>query len=73
MPVHGMTALEQPTRTADRGRIGYLPGLDGLRAVSVGAVIAYHLDLSWATGGYLGVEVFFVVSGYLITLLALDE
>ncbi|MGK2929499.1 MAG: acyltransferase family protein, partial [Acidimicrobiales bacterium] len=73
MPVHGMTALDQPTRTADRGRIGYLPGLDGLRAVSVGAVIAYHLDLSWATGGYLGVEVFFVVSGYLITLLALDE
>ncbi len=56
-----------------RSGIGYLPGLDGLRAVSIIAVIAYHLDQTWATGGYLGVEVFFVVSGYLITLLALDE
>ena len=56
-----------------RAGIGYLPGLDGLRAVSVLAVIAYHLELGWATGGYLGVEVFFVVSGYLITSLLLDE
>lgn len=53
--------------------IGYLPGLDGLRAVAVVAVIAYHLDLTWATGGYLGVEVFFVVSGYLITAMLVDE
>ena len=58
---------------APSSRIGYLPGLDGLRAVSVVAVIAYHLEQSWAVGGYLGVEVFFVVSGYLITLLLLDE
>ncbi len=58
----------------DSGRgIGYLPGLDGLRAISILAVIAYHLDASWAAGGYLGVEVFFVISGYLITLLAIDE
>lgn len=45
----------------------YMPGLDGLRAISVLAVIAYHLDMKWAQGGLLGVGVFFVLSGYLIT------
>src|SRR3954454_22610087 len=46
---------------------GYLPGLDGVRAVAVLAVVAYHLDLGWAPGGFLGVDIFFVLSGYLIT------
>lgn len=46
---------------------GYRPGLDGLRALAVLAVIAYHLNLGWAPGGLLGVGVFFVLSGYLIT------
>ncbi len=45
----------------------YIPGLDGLRTLAVFAVIAYHLDLSWAPGGLLGVNLFFVLSGYLIT------
>lgn len=45
----------------------YIPGLDGLRAISVLAVIAYHLDAKWAQGGLLGVGIFFVLSGYLIT------
>ncbi|MDG0793682.1 acyltransferase family protein [Cohnella ginsengisoli] len=45
----------------------YMPGLDGLRAIAVIAVIAYHLDFDWASGGLLGVGVFFVLSGYLIT------
>lgn len=45
----------------------YVPGIDGLRAVSVLAVIAYHLNLNWAEGGLLGVGIFFVISGYLIT------
>lgn len=45
----------------------YMPGLDGLRAFSVIAVVAYHLNLSWAPGGLLGVGIFFVLSGYLIT------
>lgn len=45
----------------------YMPGLDGLRALSVLAVIAYHLNLKWAQGGLLGVGIFFVISGYLIT------
>ncbi|MDD2372914.1 MAG: acyltransferase family protein [Syntrophomonadaceae bacterium] len=45
----------------------YMPGLDGLRALAVLAVIAYHLHLPWAPGGLLGVCIFFVLSGYLIT------
>ncbi len=45
----------------------YMPGLDGLRALSVLAVIAYHLNMKWAQGGLIGVAIFFVISGYLIT------
>jgi len=48
-----------------------MPGLDGLRAVAVLAVIAYHLGFGWAPGGLLGVGVFFTLSGYLITDLLL--
>jgi peptidoglycan/LPS O-acetylase OafA/YrhL len=51
----------------------YLPGLDGLRAVAVIAVILYHANKSWLSGGFLGVEVFFVISGYLITMLLINE
>jgi peptidoglycan/LPS O-acetylase OafA/YrhL len=51
----------------------YLPGLDGLRAVAVIAVILYHANKSWVSGGFLGVEVFFVISGYLITMLLINE
>jgi peptidoglycan/LPS O-acetylase OafA/YrhL len=51
----------------------YLPGLDGLRALAVGAVVAYHMDLGWAQGGLLGVGVFFTLSGYLITDLLLNQ
>lgn len=61
------------SRAASGSRLGYLPGLDGLRALAVLAVIFYHADVVWLTGGYLGVEVFFVVSGYLITSLLLAE
>jgi len=53
--------------------LAYLPGLDGLRALSVLAVIVYHANKSWLGGGFLGVEVFFVISGYLITTLLLIE
>ncbi|GIN96050.1 putative peptidoglycan O-acetyltransferase YrhL [Siminovitchia terrae] len=45
----------------------YIPGLDGLRALAVLSVIAYHFNFSWARGGFLGVDIFFVLSGYLIT------
>src|SRR4051794_3140355 len=51
----------------------YMPGLDGLRALAVVAVMVYHADHAWLSGGFLGVEVFFVISGYLITLLLIAE
>ena len=54
-------------------RLSYLPGLDGLRAFAVIAVLLYHAELTWIRGGFLGVEVFFVISGYLITTLLLTE
>jgi peptidoglycan/LPS O-acetylase OafA/YrhL len=50
-----------------------MPALDGVRAIAVGAVIAYHLGLGWAPGGLLGVGVFFTLSGYLITDLLLGQ
>src|SRR5688500_4006722 len=53
--------------------MGYQPVLDGIRAVAVVAVILYHAGFGWIHGGFFGVEVFFVVSGYLITALLLDE
>ncbi len=59
--------MPEPVRGGQR----YLPGLDGLRAVAVLAVLAYHLGLGWAPGGLLGVGVFFTLSGYLITDLLL--
>ena len=63
-----------PTRaTAYSQPVPYLPGLDGLRALAVIAVLVYHGNPSWLRGGFLGVEVFFVISGYLITMLLLSE
>ena len=53
--------------------MGYLPGLDGLRALAVLGVLMYHADIAWMPGGYLGVDVFFVLSGFLITSLILEE
>jgi len=54
--------------------LSYQPALDGLRAIAIVAVFAYHLGIEPARGGYLGVDVFFVLSGYLITsLLVLEE
>lgn len=51
----------------------YMPGLDGIRAVAVIAIIIYHLNPQWLWGGFLGVDTFFVISGYLITSLLLTE
>ncbi len=54
-------------------RLGYIPALDGLRVVAVVAVLLYHADQGWIPGGFLGVDVFFVISGYLITCLLLAD
>lgn len=60
---------QAPTRPKSR----YIPALDGLRTLAVVAVVLYHLNLTWAQGGLLGVTIFFVLSGYLITRLLLNE
>ena len=54
-------------------RLPRMPGLDGMRAMAVVAVLLYHAGLAWMPGGFLGVEVFFVISGYLITALLVTE
>ncbi len=85
-PAGGMTAasLIRSETTADLGSPAapgpavpgdrrVVPGLDGLRGVAVLAVMAFHAGLPWARGGLLGVDVFFVLSGYLITSLLVRE
>jgi peptidoglycan/LPS O-acetylase OafA/YrhL len=70
-PVH-----HHPPTTRARGRrvqLTHRGGLDGLRGLAVIAVILYHGGVGWAQGGFLGVEVFFVLSGYLITSLLVGE
>ncbi len=57
----------------DRSGLPYIAAIDGLRALAVIAVVLYHLGLGWAAGGFLGVDVFFVISGYLITSLLISE
>ena len=58
---------------ATKRGIQYIPAIDGLRAVAVIAVMLYHLGLEWIPGGFLGVDLFFVISGYVITRLLLDS
>jgi peptidoglycan/LPS O-acetylase OafA/YrhL len=72
-PTAEAAAANHPVATPRPRSVGYLPGLDGLRALAVAAVVVYHANAAWLPGGFLGVEVFFVISGYLITLLLVEE
>ena len=70
------TAAELPTRTTSldpEATVVRIPGLDGIRAVGILLVLAFHGGLSWASGGFFGVDVFFVLSGFLITGLLVAE
>ncbi len=68
-----MTATIDTAAERTRGRVPYQPALDGLRGMAVLAVLLYHGRVSWMPGGYLGVDAFFVLSGYLITALLVAE
>ena len=70
---HPAPRTEASPSSAAPLRGGRLSGLDGLRALAVAAVVAFHLDSSWLPGGFLGVDVFFVISGFLITRMLLTE
>jgi peptidoglycan/LPS O-acetylase OafA/YrhL len=62
--------MSHPTHSS---AIRYEPAIDGLRAIAVLAVIVFHLDPRWLPGGFTGVDIFFVISGYLITRILLRE
>ena len=70
---HGRAGNGAKAQAPARPKSRYIPSLDGLRAFAVLAVIAYHMGMPWATGGLLGVTIFFVLSGYLITSLLVIE
>ncbi len=67
------TDLSESDSSKSASYVPFNPGIDGLRAIAVLAVIAYHSGITRFTGGFLGVEIFFVISGYLITALLLGE
>jgi peptidoglycan/LPS O-acetylase OafA/YrhL len=74
-PAPNGKATDAPTNgggATHAARLGYIPALDGVRALAVAAVLVYHGNLGWWSGGFLGVDVFFVLSGYLITSVLLD-
>ena len=56
-----------------KATLTYRPEIDGLRAIAVIAVIMFHAKFGWFSGGFVGVDIFFVISGYLITSIILDE
>jgi peptidoglycan/LPS O-acetylase OafA/YrhL len=73
LPAGYQAEMSRQAAKPGRVRLPHHGGLDGLRGLAVVAVIMYHSGVSWAGGGFLGVEVFFVLSGFLITSLLLSE
>src|SRR6266704_2024164 len=68
-PADAAPTAGAPARPARASRIAYQPALDGLRAMAILTIMLYHGEVSWPRGGYLSVDLFFVLSGYLIAAL----
>lgn len=72
-----MTPSATQTSAAPTGKRiknrGFRPDIEGLRAIAIGSVLVYHAGVPWMTGGFVGVDVFFVISGFLITSLIVRE
>ncbi len=69
----GAGAQSSAVKVARSGRLKYRPDIDGLRAVAVLSVMAFHMELAHFSGGFVGVDVFFVISGYLISAIVFSE
>lgn len=67
------TQMEKVSTHHEMTRLPYIPALDGIRAFAVSAVVLFHAGISYASGLYMGVDGFFVLSGYLITSLVLSD
>ncbi|MFW2512568.1 acyltransferase family protein [Demequina sp. SO4-13] len=68
-----LEAAEEGTRTGQRAARSFRPDIEGLRALAIGLVLVYHAGVTFVPGGYVGVDVFFVISGFLITGMLLRE
>ena len=66
------TEAHETARAHVRWQLGYRPGLDGLRAVAIVALLLYHAEFPWARGSYLSVSLFFTLSGFLVTWVLLE-
>lgn len=69
----GVSTISTNSQTGRSTTTQYQPEIDGLRAIAVIAVVLFHLEFKWIPGGFVGVDVFFVISGFLITRLILKE
>jgi peptidoglycan/LPS O-acetylase OafA/YrhL len=72
-PASGAGAMPDPDAPHEEPNLSYIPALDGMRAFAVLGVMAFHGGIPWLVGGYLGVDAFFVLSGFLITSLLVNE